>query len=522
MTKITDRMNCNSINKEDSGIKKIKNWIVERVFKKEQKLERPLRPNEIHKLLDDLVSHSAKANFNKFISSYGSKVVNPDYLLSQIQLIHDKHSRNSALNKLVEFELKIIGHDFNIGGEIEIKNKKTHAFYKIIGQKVFGLNSRKVRMEGYDRVKAHGKVADAMENFLCTKRNGKENLSEKETLIIEALHKSAGYDPKDLNAKAKEILNDIKSGKPVTIPTGWQGHAVEVTIHNGLMCYSNLGRSTKNFNHGMYVYKINPEKIDKKFIKKLLRTCSYYPNAYTILLRDAEVKDRMKWFESAKGMFGQLEGEPVMTLLKQQQSVENCTFAAAKCGAEALELLFELKDVKQVEKNSSEFELFLRKEQFSFFLNLVSGIQKSDRKNKILSDASEFRVISEICQKFFHSPIEAKKAAEYLDEILEDKFFLEKYKIKDCIVDLHNVPQNQCKQYIGELLTSALPGSFIIYKDSNKNIWLDGKNLNEETIHQKIDLKNIQSLSDLKHLNLKYPVANHAQLRWIKRNKILY
>lgn len=480
---------------------KIKNLFIQKHSKKEVN-DRNMTASEIHHLLDDLTLSSNK-HFNKLLRKHGGKIINPHYLLSQIHLIKDKHSRNSALNKFVEFELKILGHEMDIGGEITIKNKKSRSFLKMIEQKIFGQNARKVTLTGYERTKAHGKVADAMESFL----------SGKDPLILEALNKSVRYDEKS----AKQILEDIKNGKAVTIPTGWEGHAVEVTICNGYLCYSNSGESSEGFEKGIHVYQINPDKIDLKFINKLLQISSHHPNIYTTFLRKAEAKERMKWFEN--DMVKELEGSHFRTIAKQPQWIGNCTFVSAKCGAEALELVLDLNEpgltvseiysrFEKAEKNAQEFEFFVRKEQFSFFLNLLNEIQNSDRKGKILSEKDEFRIISEMCLKFYNVEFNNEKGMEYIDEILKDKFSLNNYDIENCVVDLHRLPKKVCDQYVHDLLEFALPGAFIIYKDRDKNVHIDGKNLDGSLFHS-----NLESLSELP---LKFPVASELLLNWEK------
>lgn len=499
-------LQSNQKTEEKSLITRIRKLFV-RKDKKVELVDHPMSPKELHRLLDSLPKSLYKeTTFNKMLSKYGGKIINPKYLLSQINLIQDRHSRNSAMNKMLELELKLIGHEFDVGGEIRIKNKRSNSFLKFIEQKIFGIDSRKVKLEGFDRIKAHGKVADSMESFLCAKRGGKENLSEKEKMLLEALHKSVRYDESTL--KAREILNDIKSGKPVTIPTGWQGHAVEVTIYNGLLCYSNRGDHGEGFQPGLHVYQINPDQIDLKFIKKLLVTSSYTPNIYTIFHRKKEAKDRLKWFEH--GMIKELGAVHLTTISKPPQRVGNCSFASAKCGAEALELLLNFAKPgisRKAKKHAIEYEYFVKKEQFAFFMDLLNDIQKSNRRGKILSESTEFRMISEMCQKFYTD------SPKYLDEILEGKFSLSNYSVENCIMDLHDLSEANCRGYLDCLLRFSLPGAFIIYKDRNHKVWLEGIDLKGAPIREAVHASNLQDV----HPDIRYPMANYAAYRDLKK-----
>lgn len=530
---------------------------VHKMQNNELSLEPEMSPKEIHKALDNLNIINVNTNIKDFdviVNKYGTKITNPNYLLAQINTIEDKHLRNSALNKLAQFQVKVLGLEFGIGGEFEIKNKKSNSFIKWIDHKIFG-STRTVPIDGYERAKSHAKVANSVENFSLahpklTEEIGRDDVEK----VIEALNKSAKYTiaSKTIDTQAKEILEDIRKGNPVTIPTGWAGHAVEVTIYKGLLCYTDRGGGV---DPKLRVYQLDTNNIDKAFIKKLL-------SKDTLI-----TKERSNWFESKNGMIKDLGAIEFGRFQADSQEIGNCTMVSAQSGAEALLLLLKLdgkvqtffenrqkfvnykntlsknskewteeetrnvdelsqkmrnsksvatsshKDVKKFMQNC-EFET--RKEEFKFFVQMINNIKNSDRAGKIFSEATEFQILSEMCNKFYNVNYRQKieefdqKAMNNLDDILAN-FSFSHYQVENCIVDLRK--QKDVEKYLDKLMEPALPGAFIIFKDGNE-VFVEVKN-GEDRIRKKVDVNEIKDISSLKNhldLDMKYPIVNYAQI----------
>lgn len=270
-------------------------------------------PKEIKSILRSFGYNNEK--FVKYYKKYGDQIVDSDSLLKQINLIDDKKERKSAMRSFVRFQLNLIGNEVGVEGKVKLN--KESSLIKLFMNKLKGI-SNKARLAGSGtRHLAHLKLSESLQQYT-------DSHNDIPKSYIKAYENGAIISALSLDKIDYEgILKEIKNGNPVCIPTGWQGHGVEITFSNGRIAYSNRGEGTKR--PGMQIYEItNPDKIDVNFLKKI------------IAFRAKEMGKAAQYFEQG-GMQKELGlGKPEIRINQKGQDVGNCAWASATSGLQAM------------------------------------------------------------------------------------------------------------------------------------------------------------------------------------------
>ncbi|MBA2367896.1 MAG: hypothetical protein H0V82_02595 [Candidatus Protochlamydia sp.] len=319
------------------------------VFNKEEKT---IPPKEVKSILKACIKYKF-SEFLKFYQKYGDQMVDSEYLLNQINLIKDSGERKSAIKHLLKFQLTMIGHSMSVGGKI--KYKETSFINSILNN-----NTSKFKLEGSWRHTQYLKLAQSLEQFALSNKNMGPFLEAiKEGVLITNI-------PCD-KIDYEEILKRVKEGKPVTIPTGWLKHAVNITISNGRLAYSNKGQRSDYWQEsGIKIYEIvDPNVITVDFLKKI------------ISMRDKKFEEASVYFENPACMVSDLGLKELVFIRKSDQKVGNCAWASAKCSFHAM-LAMDL----ELEKDL-ELEPLLEK-YFDFkFINKVKDLENLEFNQNI-------------------------------------------------------------------------------------------------------------------------------------------
>lgn len=239
---------------------------------------------------------------------------------------------------IFRYKLKSFGHEWGIGAQI------------IIG-------GQSISTEGFYRTDAHQRLAASVKEFLSAPLNYGSALSRLDAefrqsmseTIINSLERAVDYARDDNDAA--QLLADYQAKKPVTIGTGWHKHAVEVTLHDGYLFYTNRGlrlhgEALEDSNAKMKCFKIDSSKVTLELIQQIMASDDHdSPEAKN---------ERMQWFEGGGGLHAALgvdAARPDGVVDKKEQKIGNCTWANCKGGfhAELIALLL-IQNLKEKEK----------------------------------------------------------------------------------------------------------------------------------------------------------------------------
>ena len=307
--------------------------------------------------LDAKVGGTHRMSFRNFTTgdshAFGGEYsINPR---SWFSFLSDNPDLFSQFNKSLAKGLggTILGTEWGLQGEISIGDQKA-------------------QLEGSTRVINHLNLEKSVENFFndTTAKNGSAlaNMAQEDKVtIMDSLKSSATYDLGDAESM-KRAFEDYKAGKPVTISTGWEKHAIEVTLHNGFLAITNRGErpieinlstldlksglssifDSKNLNQITDDFKSTIEKIKDTPIKKAKTQIFQIQGEVTEKLFQKllanpthdETDDRMKWFD--KTIKDELKLVPFCDVPKSDQKVGNCGWANTKGGFHTELILLQL------------------------------------------------------------------------------------------------------------------------------------------------------------------------------------
>lgn len=182
----------------------------------------------------------------------------------------------------------------------------------------------------------HAKLAVSISKFF---KEFPDSLPSSEIAAMEqTLKNSVSYSEKiHIPNSEQSAYNDFKSGKPITIGSGWVSHATEITLQmdekgNAFLVYTNRSEPSKRDPNlsTMKVYQIGDvEKVDESFFATIIRSN-----------QELEKDEKIKYLEDpGSGMHKLLNLKLIGEIEKSIQKVGNCSWTSAKSGFHAL-LLF--------------------------------------------------------------------------------------------------------------------------------------------------------------------------------------
>lgn len=354
-----------------SQVKEANDILREAGFQNEEKMN----PKELIKLLRTLTRYEWKAEvFENAYNEYGAKITDAKFLLSQIEKIEDPSIKKRAITDLFDYQTNLLGHEFGLGGTLK--------------QKSWDSKVRDLGLEGNTQSNTHLKLAQSVKDFSPHHPDMIDSKLQKS--IVDAFESTAPVREIKKWHGGKidldKILDDIKAGKTVPIPTGWSEHGTSIAISGDKLVYSNRGQAFKEWKSGIQIYTINnPQAIDREFLIKLIDEEG--PD---------QVKERMDFLEnknSKTGMHQLLKLHPLYFIPKKDQKVGNCAWASAKCGLQAHLFLHELNKIssgKNLEdvKIAKEWIRQLR-ENIAERINKGENIEQEEIRSSILEGLEE-------------------------------------------------------------------------------------------------------------------------------------
>jgi len=297
-----------------------------------------ITPKNVGEILKEMASNDGMdvKVLERLFKKYGAKVVDGSFLLQQVNSIVDEDQKKAALKHFVKFQLIALGHNFSIGGKIKLSPKN------LLKLK---FKDTQVELEGWYQSNTHLKLLHSLQNHFEKASSSKLDPEMKKT-ILESIATTITF--REMKPDYEMLLQQWKEGKPIAIPTGWEGHAVEITLYKDYLVYSNRGQQTEEFVSGIHVYKIGKlDQINVDFLKKL-HDCK------------GSFKERAKYFEDPtdkRGMHAKLDlkGPPIYSISKKNQSVGNCAWVSTKCGFQAELFLLHYEKLLDNIKKTVEF-----------------------------------------------------------------------------------------------------------------------------------------------------------------------
>lgn len=266
---------------------------------------------------------------------------------------------------------------------------------------VFTLNNEVLVTDGKEALKTTGAfTTDMYAQAVCSVDDffesdfGSETLSrEDQSWVKEGLLDGLKNMPDHATkADAARLHQRYMEGKPLVIPTGWRGHALNVVIQGDLLIITNRGQRREGEagveGPNMRIFTIkDPSKIDEAAIMKLLDNSN----------KDL-VKERLAFF--GQGIIDELGLEPLHEIEKSEQKVGNCTYANNKAAFQALLFIQEYRkhgDIAKAESASSTvyerwsmYDRFNTVHELSRFLELtpIESFNK-DSINELVADMTK-------------------------------------------------------------------------------------------------------------------------------------
>lgn len=454
------------------GPEKVKHFIKEGSNLEEIKKEFPkLLPNSsvIKEFIKNILSHTNYSQRTTVFSEFGSQVLNYQTILSQIRSQTGSEKKISS-EGIAKFITTAIGHEWGLSGNVDV-NGVQHSFEK-----------------GYSDIN-HMRLAGSVEKYFAANQGNQTSpASRLNPQNLENLQACLNNAPQYMRhtRSADEAVNDYNKGLPVTLGSGWRGHSVEITLHNGYLIYTNRGEtldeSSGRMPGNMMVYKING-KVTKEVIEKLLSRDNKE--------NEAKKADQMKYIENSgpNTMVGELGLELVDVVEKKGQKVGNCSWANTKGAVYSSMTLMLMQDIKeknvadnkqnpqiplltekevlaqasqQAKEIYKDWEVSSRHDELNSFLALENDVLA---KNVALSPKDYFTAITKIGAKIAlkQSYQEGGGVGNAADGMKNEV----QAKLRDS-----RIPLNACIQTVTDTtdLTNALrnskPGAFILYNST--------------------------------------------------------
>jgi hypothetical protein len=169
-----------------------------------------------------LENQSSRSSRAKWVGAFQSVGFDVGMMIRDVQQIRNEEVKDLALSGLIESQLRILAH--HCGVDITV----------MLGRRLKHLES--THLVGHRPEKVHAILSEAF-----------REISPSTALAME---KSVQYSFVDGPIRAAE--EDFRDGLPVTIGSGWHGHATEVSLQGNYLAYTNRARR----NPGITIYRI--------------------------------------------------------------------------------------------------------------------------------------------------------------------------------------------------------------------------------------------------------------------------
>lgn len=476
-------------------------------------ITKPLTPTD--RQITSLVFHLTEGHWvfsifhvKRAIRKFGLNLLKSSELLKRIEAIKNGRLRQRAEKHFIRYNMKMAGLQFGFAGEIRFKR----------GVELFRKST--IPFEGYFKELIRAKMATSLSQFF--EGEGREYLNSKlHHTLIEAYTKSTQIDDLGFSTDAKPLFQDWKDGKPVILPTGWPGHAVEIILYKGYLIYANRGASSMKDRDPVEIYKIShPEKVTASLIKKL--TFSNDPKARFFLERGLKKKLGLVLTHSLK-MKGQYVG--------------NCAWASPKAGFYGLlSLILKVENKCFTWDDASKFartiyKLWGKEHRLSERDFISQLLISRNKTGAYFTPKEEWKFWGELLKKFCAKKYDKKIDSQFISRCIQPK----KFKISDMVTPLNKIKRDKFVETLFENIN--LPGACLLAKTDDNRLVFHYKNganfkIQQELIFQSkgkyilngtnIVVQNLEDLQKALHLSYTplYPVASHyhysKRKRWDK------
>lgn len=245
--------------------------------------------------------------------------------------LHPPENQNSTYNPM--YFLKMFGLQFGLKGDMVLTlPNEANTFDKTYEE----------RFEGASTETAAAEITRQGIKFLPQADIPEENkVKIKKTLkFLEKAPQNMSFDTfSDFVDKART------KHFPLSFPTGWQGHATNLTISDNYLCFTNKGER-KNAIPGRTFYKITKPEMKDLFFEKL-KLHSFRGGCQT---REEAEFFFLEEMQTLLGLekIGEIEGK--------DQKVGNCTFASNKSSLAITNVLLELEKEKTFDTLKANFK----------------------------------------------------------------------------------------------------------------------------------------------------------------------
>jgi hypothetical protein len=203
-------------------------------------------------------------------------------VLNWLQNVPDENIKRTLFQKIRTLVLKDVVHRLDIGGEL----------------------SNRKRLEGFTRSTGISLVAHHVLRYLP--HDGDLGLEEKK--ILRSIYQSISqYSPvhrvKKKNTKEQDtifrkILEQLRAGKVVSLPTGWKkgkkGHSINASLTDEYLAIGNCGyRSKGDAGVSIYQMKTSFKEIKKKEALRLIRHLMQPPRQKSNEVKDIYFQEQM-------------------------------------------------------------------------------------------------------------------------------------------------------------------------------------------------------------------------------------
>lgn len=399
----------------------------------------------------------------EFYHEYAFDIPNVEELLLAVNLEENVAKKEELKQKLTEFIVKGLANEWGMEGVVDI-----------------GGNA--VGLLGQQQDISHMQLANSVEKYFThdvrTQHLSSLGVStENQAKLRLAMYKSPLY--LEGRLPAREALQDLENGIPLTLGAGWAGHAVEVTICDGYLIYTNRSPKDRLDTSSEYMKRFKITKpITEGFIDKLRDQQSRYDEDMMV--------ERRQWLEGlgSDTMASELGLVLEDVIEKQGQKSGNCNWANGKGGVYGAMLLLIRKEIKANNPNVSEviafeqakniarpiykdWEVTSRADTLSTFLDLEQEVLNNRLS---LSPKDYYLIISNACGKIaLKKSYRLGSAVDSAAQMMMDaKSKLQKSKLPliDCFQDTASAED------ANTVISSPLNvGGFVLRRDRQMNMY---------------------------------------------------
>ena len=310
-------------------------------------------------------------------------------LLEWLKECPDVPTRDRLVSTVFPFFSKAYGHIFGLNGKIEVEGKE-------------------IELEGMFSRLAMSLVGTCQrEHLQDTQLLSKE---EKEC-FADFINCNCNYFSFGKDSPEKKIHKDIEKGKIVSFSSGWEGHAINITLSKDLIGVTNRGDRVNGLESGTYFYKI------KDFAR-------FTPEKIALYFAASQQKNDLVFEQLIKDL-----NEDILSMFyfhkSADQRVGNCSFINNVTNSFATAFIYEYRKNQNLDESRDFGERFYRearvhsktmmldfwkrlqiiipeekkKEHFDIFqafnrlLFRKNKVKKQDSKNKKIKDPKEYDLL---------------------------------------------------------------------------------------------------------------------------------